>query len=273
MESSDIICILLVVVAIVALGVATYAGVTFESKSGGADSSLDGQEVRIVVADSLREVFDKELVPMFEGKYSGVKVSPVHYTNESLKNQIEDGLEGDVFMSDSNKDMDSLAKKGFIDNKTKVKLLENKIVLVAKKDDKSGIKSFEDLNDTEDYITIASLEVPEGQYAKEVLVHDGVFDDIYSKLTFCTDVTTALNQVSEGVCDYCLGYKTSVKNNNDVKIICESDDGDLEDPIIYPVAMFKDAKNQDAAEKFIEFLQTQDAKDQFKEYGFTIYGE
>ena len=42
-------------------------------------------------------------------------------------------------------------------------------------------------------------------------------------------------------------------------------------PVSYPVAQIKDSKNADAAKAFMDFLQTQEAKDKFVEYGFTIH--
>ena len=58
-----------------------------------------------------------------------------------------------------------------------------------------------------------------------------------------------------------------------MKVICEAPEDALDTPVIYPVAIVKDSKNADAANKFMDFLKTQEAQDVFKEYGFTIHEE
>ncbi|MBQ9026404.1 MAG: extracellular solute-binding protein, partial [Methanobrevibacter sp.] len=53
--------------------------------------------------------------------------------------------------------------------------------------------------------------------------------------------------------------------------VCEAPEGSLNTSVIYPVAMLKDSNNTEAAQAFLDFLQTQEAKDVFVEYGFSIH--
>ena len=97
-------------VAILAAVVIVSAGVCsagfFDFLGGNTtDNSLDGQEVNLAAAASLKNVFDEKLIPMFEEKYPGVKVTPTYASSGDLQTQIENGLEADVFMSASNKQM------------------------------------------------------------------------------------------------------------------------------------------------------------------------
>ena len=170
--------------------------------------------------------------------------------------------------------MNALADEDLIDNSTNVQTLENKVVLIVPKDSDSNITSFEDLKDVEGTIAIGDPEsVPAGQYAKEVLTNLGIWDSVESKLSLGTDVTAVLNQVAQGSADCGIVYATDAKSNEDVKVICEAPEDALDTPVIYPVAVVKDSKNADAAKKFMDFLQTQEAQDVFKEYGFTIHEE
>ena len=113
--------------------------------------------------------------------------------------------------------------------------------------------------------------VPAGQYAKEGLTNLDLWDDVESKLSLGTDVTAVLNQVAQGSADAGIVYATDAKSTDDVKVICELPEDALDSPCIYPVAQIKDAKDGDAAKAFMDFLQTQEAKDVFVEYGFTIH--
>ena len=237
-----------------------------------ANTDLNGQEVNLAAAASLKNVYDEKLIPMFEEKYPGVKVTPTYASSGDLQTQIENGLEADVFMSASNKQMNNLANESLVDNGTNVQFLENKVVLIVPKDSTANISSFDDLKNVNGTIAIGDPEsVPAGQYGKEALTNLGIWDDVESKLSLGTDVTAVLNQVAQGSADCGIVYSTDAKSNNDVKVVCEAPEGSLNTSVIYPVAELKNPKHPEAAKAFMEFLQTQEAKDVFVEYGFTIH--
>jgi len=273
MKSMKKILLVAVLVAIVAVSVgACSAEGWFGLGGSSADTSLDGKEVNLAAAASLKNVYDEKLIPMFEEKYPGAKVTPTYASSGDLQTQIENGLEADVFMSAANKQMDALAEKDLVDNSTNLQFLENKVVLIVPADSDSNISSFDDLKNVEGNIAIGDPEsVPAGQYAKEVLTNLGIWDSVESKLSLGTDVTAVLNQVAQGSADCGIVYSTDANSTKDVKVICEAPEGSLNTSVIYPVAVLKDAKDADAAKAFMEFLQTQEAKDVFVEYGFTIH--
>ena len=209
---------------------------------------------------------------MFEEKYPGATVTPTYASSGDLQTQIENGLETDVFMSAANKQMNALAEEGLIDNDTNLQFLENKVVLIVPADSDAKISSFDDLKDLDGTIAIGDPEsVPAGQYAEEVLTNLGIWDAVQSKLSLGTDVTSVLNQVAQGSAECGIVYSTDAISTDDVKVVCEAPEDSLDTPVIYPVAMIKDAKDADAAQAFLDFLQTQEAKDVFVEYGFTIH--
>lgn len=264
---------IIALIAVVCASSVVSAGLfDFLGNSGTNDTNLDGKEVHLAAAASLKNVYDDKLIPMFEEKYPGVKVTPTYASSGDLQTQIENGLETDVFMSAANKQMNALAESGLVDNDTNLQFLENKVVLIVPKDSTSNISSFEDLKDVEGTIAIGDPEsVPAGQYAKEALTNLGIWDDVESKLSLGTDVTAVLNQVAQGSADCGIVYATDAKSTDDVKVICEAPDDALKTPVIYPVAMTKNPKDADAAKAFMDFLQTQEAKDVFVDYGFTLH--
>ncbi len=268
MNRKALIIAVLALIAVVSVG-SCSAGL-FDFLGGEPD--LDGQTVHLAAAASLKNVYDDELIPMFEEKYPGVKVTPTYASSGDLQTQIENGLETDVFMSASNKQMDALADEGLIDNDTNLQFLENKVVLIVPADSDANITSFEDLKDIDGTIAIGDPEsVPAGQYAKEALTNLGLWDALESKFSLGTDVTAVLNQVGQGSAEAGIVYATDAKSTDDVKVICEAPEDSLDTPCIYPVAQIKDAKDADAAKAFMDFLQTQEAKDKFVEYGFTLH--
>ena len=274
MKSMKKLLFIVILALIVAVGVGSCAAGWFDFGSSGSNSTNDNisGEINLAAAASLKNAFDKDLIPMFEKQHPGVKVTPTYASSGDLQTQIENGLKADVFMSAANKQMNALANKSLVDNKTNVQSLENKVVLIVPKDSKANISSFDDLKKVNGTIAIGDPEsVPAGQYAKEVLNNTGIWGDVESKLSLGTDVTAVLNQVSQGSADCGIVYATDAKSDDNVKVVCEAPDSALKTPVIYPVAVLSNASNPDGAHAFVDFLQTKEAKDVFVEYGFTIH--
>ncbi|ALT68575.1 molybdate ABC transporter substrate-binding protein [Methanobrevibacter millerae] len=273
MKSRNILIIAAIfIVAIVGVGACSAGLFDFLGGNNSSNSNLTGQEVNLAAAASLKNVYDEKLIPMFEQKYPGVKVTPTYASSGDLQSQIENGLEADVFMSAANKQMNALANKSLINNDTNVQFLENKVVLIVPKDSSANISSFDDLKKVNGTIAIGDpASVPAGQYGKEVLTNLGIWNATESKMSLGTSVTAVLNQVAEGSADCGIVYATDAKSNDKVKVVCEAPEGSLKTPVIYPVAELKNPKHPEAAKAFMEFLKTKEAKDVFVEYGFTIH--
>ena len=86
----------ILIVAIVAICIVVGAGVMYGGALGSSDAQFDGQEIKLAAAASLKNVYDNELIPMFEKKYGGVKVSATYGSSGDLQTQIENGLDADV---------------------------------------------------------------------------------------------------------------------------------------------------------------------------------
>ena len=273
MKSRSILIIAAIfIVAIVGVGACSAGLFDFLGGNNSSNSNLTGQEVNLAAAASLKNVYDEKLIPMFEQKYPGVKVTPTYASSGDLQSQIENGLEADVFMSAANKQMNALANKSLVNNDTNVQFLENKVVLIVPKDSSANISSFDDLKKVNGTIAIGDpASVPAGQYGKEVLTNLGIWNATESKMSLGTSVTAVLNQVAEGSADCGIVYATDAKSNDKVKVVCEAPEGSLKTPVIYPVAELKNPKHPEAAKAFMEFLKTKEAKDVFVEYGFTIH--
>ncbi|WP_407374349.1 molybdate ABC transporter substrate-binding protein [Methanobrevibacter sp.] len=271
MNKKILLIAIFAIVAVVSIGSCSAGWFDFGS-SNANDTSLNGQEVNLAAAASLKNAFDEKLIPMFQEKYPGVKVTPTYASSGDLQTQIENGLKADVFMSAANKQMNALAEEGLVDNSTNLQFLENKVVLIVPANSTTNISSFEDLKNIDGNIAIGDPEsVPAGQYAKEVLNNTGVWSDVESKLSLGTDVTAVLNQVAQGSAECGIVYATDAKSTGDVKVVCEASGDDLKTPVIYPIAALKNSTDSNATKAFMDFLQTKEAKDVFVEYGFSIH--
>ena len=251
-----------------------------ETKAGteaqaGTDTKVEaapGQDTEILVAAaaSLKNAYEEELIPMFQDKYPGVTVKGTYDSSGKLQTQIEEGLEADVFMSASPKQMTALDEEGLIVSDTITSLLENKIVLIVPSDSDSGFTSFEDIEKAESIALGDPASVPVGQYSEEALTSLGIWDKIQDKVSFGTNVTEVLNQVAAASADAGIVYATDAASMADqVKVVAEAPEGSLAKKVIYPVAVVKNTANAEAAGNFVEFLKTDEAMKVFESYGFT----
>jgi molybdate transport system substrate-binding protein len=273
MKKLLLVAILLAVV-VVSVGSCSAGFLDFlggSNSTNATDANVTG-DINLAAAASLKNVYDEKLIPMFNEKYPGVKVTPTYASSGDLQTQIENGLKADIFMSAANKQMNKLMEEGYIKNDTNKQFLENKVVLVVPANSTSNITSFDDLKNVSGHIAIGNPEsVPAGQYAKEVFTNLGIWNATESKLSLGKDVTEVLNQVAQGSADCGVVYSTDAKSNSGVKVVCEAPQGSLNTSVIYPVAELSNTTNPDAADAFLNFLQTKEAKDVFVEYGFTIH--
>ena len=165
--------------------------------------------------------------------------------------------------------MEALEAGGYVDPADEVRLLENKIVLIVPAGSESGLSSFEDIEKAETIALGDPESVPAGQYAKEALTSLELWDAVSAKTSFGTNVTEVLNWVAEGSADAGIVYATDAATTDQVTVVAEAPEGSLEEPVIYPVAVVKDSANREAAELFVEFLQSEEAMAVFEAYGFS----
>jgi molybdate transport system substrate-binding protein len=232
------------------------------------------KSITVFAAASLKNALD-EVDSLFT-KQSGIKVVASYAASSSLMKQIEQGAPADVFLSADIDWMDYGIKHNLIKNDTRKDLLGNRLVLIAPKDSKIGnvtIAPGFDLAALAGSGRIATGDVravPAGLYAKAALEKLGILPSVVSKIAMAENVRAALVLVARGEAPLGIVYETDAKVDPSVKIIGVFPE-DSHPPIIYPVAMTKDAK-PDAAQ-YLAFLTTPEAKAVFERYGFRVLGK
>lgn len=264
---------LLIAVVAAALAFAGCASDNGESGDPNADPNQQANEpvtILVAAAASLEYSYEDELIPMFEEKYDWITVDGTYDASGKLQQQIESGMQADVFMSAAMTQMNALVEEGLVAADSVVELLENRIVLIAPADSNTDIDSFEDIVNAEMIAIGDPASVPAGQYAEEALTSLGIYDELNAanKFSLGTNVTEVLNWVAEGSADVGIVYATDAATNENVKVIAEAPEGSLAAPVIYPVGMVADSAHQEAAQLFIEFLQSEEAMAVFEQYGF-----
>lgn len=242
-----------------------------------ADTQEEGQEesgedkkteILVAAAASLEYAYEDELIPMFEEQNPDITVSGTYDSSGKLQTQIEEGMEADVFMSAATKQMDALTEEGMIEEDSVTDLLENKIVLITSADSQLELSSFEDITKADTIAIGDPASVPVGQYSEEALTNLGLWDQVLAKASLGTNVTEVLNWVAEGSAQAGIVYATDAATTDKVKVVAEVPEDALAEPAIYPVGIVSASENKEAAEKFVEFLKSDEAIQIFEDYGF-----
>ncbi|MDE1174111.1 MAG: molybdate ABC transporter substrate-binding protein [Parvibaculaceae bacterium] len=236
-----------------------------------AHPALAGESVTIFAAASLKNAVDEAGVAFT--KETGIEIRATYAASSVLAKQIESGAPADVFASADTKWMDYLAKKDLIQPATRIDLLGNTLVVVARKD-----APFQTLPLTAEallgaigdsrWATGDVASVPVGIYARAAFTKLGLWPQMEPKLASAENVRSALAFVSRGEAPIGVVYGSDVSADPDVRIVATFPE-DSHPPIIYPFALTREAKG-DASSKFLAFLASKEGEACFKKQGFTI---
>lgn len=234
------------------------------------DNEAEGEKTEILVAAaaSLEYAYEDELIPLFEEQNADITVSGTYDSSGKLQTQIEEGMEADIFMSAATKQMNALTEEGMIDKDSVTDLLENKIVLITSADSELELTAFEDITKADTIAIGDPASVPVGQYSEEALTNLGLWDEVIAKASLGTNVTEVLNWVAEGSAQAGIVYATDAATTDAVKVVAEAPEDSLSEPAIYPVGIVSASEKKEAAERFVEFLKSDEAIQIFEEYGF-----
>ena len=230
--------------------------------------------IMIAAAASLETAFKDTLIPMFQEQYDYITVEGTYGSSGDLQTQIESGLDAQVFMSAANKQMNALADEGLVNKDDIVQLLVNKVVLISGKDYAGSVTGFENVNEAGTIALGDPASVPAGQYAQEIFESLGLWEELSGsdKVSWGENVTPVLSWVAEGSAEVGVVYATDAAKADyadKVVVLAESPEGSLQTPVIYPVAALAAAADNEAAQLFMEFLQSDEAIKVFEGYGFS----
>ena len=273
-----ITALLVLLLALSACGTAPAA--EEEAASSAETAAAEPVTLQVFAAASMTETLDA-IIAQYEEENPGVTIVPTYDSSGTLKTQIQEGAECDLFISAAQKQMNQLdaaktEEQGneegldFVLSDTRVDLLENKVVLAVPDDNPADIQSFKDLaTDKLTLLCIGNEDVPVGAYSEEILTALEILEPLKAanKITYGTNVKEVTTQVKEGTVDAGIIYATDAYS---AELTVVDDSGsEYCSPVIYPAAVMKGTANEEAARAFLEYLQSEAAMKIFKEVGFT----
>lgn len=242
-----------------------------EAEETEAQASGEQTEILVAAAASLQYVMEDAIRPAFEEANPDVKLTFTFDSSGKLQTQIEEGADADVFFSAAMKQMNALKDEELIDADSIVELLENKITLIVPAGSELGITGLEDITKAEKIAIGDPESVPVGQYSKEAFENLGMWEEVEAKASFGTNVTEVLSWVAAGSADAGIVYLTDATTSDQfdqVEVIGYAPEGSVS-KVIYPVGVVSTSTKKEAAQKFVDYLGTDEALASFAEYGFS----
>lgn len=236
----------------------------------------------VFAAASMTETME-QIKMTYEADHPGVKIVYSFDSSGTLKTQIQEGAECDLFISAGQKQMnqlDAAASKevnteglDFVLDGTRINLLENRVTLCVAEGNDAGIDSFDTLAEKLEeggiLMAMGNSDVPVGQYTQKIFAFYGLDEEALAKsgvLTYGSNVKEVTTQIREGSVNCGVVYCTDAFSAG--LTIVDYATKDMCGQVIYPAAVMKDSRNPDAAKAFLDYLQTDAAMAVFETVGF-----
>ena len=247
-----------------------------------AETSAEPVELYVFAAASLEESLN-QVIAAYKAVAPEVTVVATYDSSGTLKAQIQEGADCDVFISAAPKQMNQLDAEGgaentegldFVDSATRLDLLENKVTLAVPEGNPKGIESFDRLAELlasgDVFLAMGNSDVPVGQYTQKIFAYYGLDEDALASsgvLTYGSNVKEVTTQVSEGTVDCGVIYATDAFSAG-LTVVDEAT-ADMCGQVIYPAAVLKNSASPDEARAFLDFLSTDEAMACFQAVGFS----
>lgn len=276
---------------VLAMSVSMFAGCGKKDDTKAKDdtkqeeSKEDEELVELIVfaAASMTETLT-ELGNSYMDEHKNVTIQYNFDSSGTLKTQIQEGADCDIFISAGQKQMNQLDKDAsadvntegldFVLEGTRFDILENKVALVVPEGNPAGINSYDDLKaklaDGSIKMAMGNSDVPVGQYTQKILAYFGLNEDglaAAGAITYGSNVKEVTTQVSEAAVDCGIIYATDAYSAN-LKVV-DTATKDMCGQVIYPAAVMKTTKNEEAAKAFLKYLTEDTANKVFEGVGFT----
>ena len=271
--------------ALTACGGAASSTAASSVASSAAASSEAAQSVELIVfaAASLTETLTA-IGETYSAENPGVTFRFNFDSSGTLKTQIQEGADCDLFISAGQKQMNQLDitasadvnKDGldFVDSETRVDLLENKVVLCVPEGSDKGIDSFdalaEHLKAQDILFCMGNSDVPVGQYTQKILAYYDLDEEALAAagvITYGSNVKEVTTQITEASVDAGVVYCTDAFSAGLTPV--DEATKEMCGQVIYPAAVLKAAPNAEAAKEFLAYLQTDRAATVFEGVGFS----
>ena len=264
-------------------GAASSAASSVASSAAASSEASQSVELIVFAAASLTETLTA-IGEIYSAENPGVTFSFNFDSSGTLKTQIQEGADCDLFISAGQKQMNQLDSTAsadlntegldFVDSDSRVDLLENKVVLCVPENGDKGIDSFDSLAEHlkagDILFCMGNSDVPVGQYTQKILAYYALDEEALAAagvITYGSNVKEVTTQITEASVDAGVVYCTDAYSAGLTPV--DEATKEMCGQVIYPAAVLKAAPNAEAAREFLAYLQTDRAATVFESVGFT----
>ncbi|WP_058485529.1 molybdate ABC transporter substrate-binding protein [Defluviitalea phaphyphila] len=244
------------------------------TKNETSSSQTKVTNIRVMAAASLTEVFT-EIKEKYEEKNHDINIELNFAGTQSLVNQIEEGIEADIFVSANISYMDYLTEKKLV--KDSIIFAENELIIGINNENDS-IKETKDLGKEGIKLAIADSSVPVGKYTLQWLDNiekSGNFSKEFIEnfmnnvVSHELDVKSIVSKIELGEVDAGIVYRTDIlyeNSKNQIRSVEIDDQYNVK--VQYPIGLINESKKQEESKKFLEFILSDEGKAILQKYGF-----
>ena len=264
-------------------GTASSTAASVASSAAASSEAAQSVELIVFAAASLTETLTA-IGETYSAENPGVTFRFNFDSSGTLKTQIQEGADCDLFISAGQKQMDQLDimaladvnkdRLDFVDSDTRVDLLENKVVLCVPEGSDKGIDSFdalaEHLKAQDILFCMGNSDVPVGQYTQKILAYYDLDEEALAAagvITYGSNVKEVTTQITEASVDAGVVYCTDAFSAGLTPV--DEATKEMCGQVIYPAAVLKAAPNAEVAKEFLAYLQTDRAATVFEGVGFS----
>ena len=238
-------------------------------------------ELIVFAAASMTETLN-QIAGLYKSVAPDVEIVYNFDSSGTLKTQIEEGADCDLFISAAPKQMNALditseantAGLDFVLQGTRINLLENKVALAVPEGNPKNVTSYdqliEGLKAGSLMLAMGNSDVPVGQYTQKILAYYGVSEEELAAagvITYGSNVKEVTTQVAEATVDCGIIYGTDAYSAG--LTVVDTATAEMCGQVIYPAAVLKITKNEEAARAFLDYLTGEEASAAFESVGFS----
>ena len=261
----------------------TAAPAPVETAAPQTEAPAEPVELIVFAAASMTETLTK-LGDQYMADHPEVTLVFNFDSSGTLKTQIQEGADCDIFISAGQKQMNQLditakpevntAGLDFVKEGTRFNILENKVALAVPERNPAGIASYDDLaaklGDGKVVLAMGNSDVPVGQYTQKILAFYELSEEPLAAagaVTYGSNVKEVTTQVSEATVDCGIIYQTDAFSAK--LTVVDTATAEMCGQVIYPAAILKTSQNADAAQAFLAYLVSDAGDAVFEAVGFT----
>ncbi len=238
-----------------------------------ACASPQPETLTIFAASSLTDAFT-EMGQVFQSQHPQVLLQFNFAASQTLRTQIEQGAQADIFAPASLDEMNRLLEADLLVAGSPQPFASNQLIVLLAEGNPANIKTLPDLTRSDIKIILAAPQVPAGKYTLESLIKMNKFfgDSFLIKVNQNVvsqeeNIRQVLAKIKLGEADAGFVYLSDATSAPELNYL--NIPPALNSVAIYPIGILKTSENPTLAQQFIELILSPQGQEILQKVGFS----